>query len=219
MAAHRYWRINITSVDGGDRIGLSEVEFFDVTTGGTDLSEGLGANMSASSTSEGGAWDTVDNNNNSEWVTTSFPAWLKIDFGAGNDKEVKRFSLRTQRVLPNRTPKEFTIQWSDNNTDWTVASAYENQTGWTEFEKREFSVLPPTSVSGVIYDSAGSPASRTVRVYRRDTGALVGEDVSDGTTGAYTVGCGSFAGEAQRIVLDDDAGTLYNDLIDRVFPG
>lgn len=34
--------------------------------------------------------------------------------------------------------------------------------------------------------------------------------------GTYTFDTGSYTGEVQRIVLDDDAGTLYNDLIDRV---
>ena len=34
--------------------------------------------------------------------------------------------------------------------------------------------------------------------------------------GTYEIDSGGYAGEVQRIVLDDDAGTLYNDLIDRV---
>ena len=37
--------------------------------------------------------------------------------------------------------------------------------------------------------------------------------------GEYLIDCGSYTGEVQRIVLDDDAGTLYNDIIDRVIPG
>ena len=34
--------------------------------------------------------------------------------------------------------------------------------------------------------------------------------------GTYALGIGSYTGEVQLIVLDDDAGTLYNDLINRV---
>ena len=37
--------------------------------------------------------------------------------------------------------------------------------------------------------------------------------------GEYLIDCGGYTGEVQRIVLDDAAGTLYNDIIDRVFPG
>lgn len=43
------------------------------------------------------------------------------------------------------------------------------------------------SVSGTTKDANGNFASRLVRVYRRDTGALVGQTVSHPTTGAYKV--------------------------------
>jgi len=43
------------------------------------------------------------------------------------------------------------------------------------------------SVSGTTKDSGGSFASRLVRVYRQDTGAFVGEQLSNGTTGAYKI--------------------------------
>lgn len=42
-------------------------------------------------------------------------------------------------------------------------------------------------VSGTTKGSSGSLASRLVRVYRRDTGALVGSSLSNGTTGEWSV--------------------------------
>lgn len=42
-------------------------------------------------------------------------------------------------------------------------------------------------VSGITKDASGNPAARLVRVYRRDTAALVGQVVSDATTGEYVV--------------------------------
>lgn len=74
----------------------------------------------------------------------------------------------------------------------------------------------PKSVSGVIYDDAGVPCARTVRLYTRSTGALLGAATSDAVTGVYSIHCGD--DEVQRIVLDDSGGTLYNDIIDRVIP-
>lgn len=43
------------------------------------------------------------------------------------------------------------------------------------------------SVSGTTKDSSGALASRLVRAYRRDTGALVSSVLSNGVTGAYKV--------------------------------
>ena len=79
------------------------------------------------------------------------------------------------------------------------------------------------SVSGTITDDTGTPCARTVRLYDRATGAFIAETTSDASTGAYDFS-GIFTSvmvgeDVQRIVLDDSAGTLYNDLIDRVIPG
>jgi hypothetical protein len=80
---------------------------------------------------------------------------------------------------------------------------------WTEL---------PYSVFGIVYDDTASPCSRTVRLYNRNTGELISQTISDPTTGEYTFAL-STQDELQRIVLDDESGTFYNDLIDRVIPG
>lgn len=87
------------------------------------------------------------------------------------------------------------------------------------------SFTPPTAalpdgmgyVSGVIRDDANALCARTVRLIRRDTGALLSSTVSDASTGVYSLPAPTLD-EVQRIVLDDSGGTLYNDIIDRVIP-
>lgn len=73
------------------------------------------------------------------------------------------------------------------------------------------------SVQGVVRDDTDTPAQRTVRLYLRSTGALLATATSaaNGTFGPFP-----FASqvEVQRVVLDDDAGVIYNDIIDRVLP-
>lgn len=71
------------------------------------------------------------------------------------------------------------------------------------------------AIEGVIRDGSDAPAARIVRVLDRATGKLLAVTVSSAVDGSYSVLVPS-AAEVQRIVLDDDAGTLYNDLIDRV---
>jgi hypothetical protein len=74
-------------------------------------------------------------------------------------------------------------------------------------------------VSGTITDDTGTPCARTIGLLRRDNFDLLGTATSDASTGAYAINDLDFDGECIRIVLDDSAGTLYNDLIDRVIPG
>ena len=73
-------------------------------------------------------------------------------------------------------------------------------------------------VSGVIRDSAGAVCARTVRAYRRDTGALVASTTSDAGTGAYSLGVPTLD-EVTVIALDNaTSGTYYNDQAIRVIP-
>lgn len=73
-------------------------------------------------------------------------------------------------------------------------------------------------VEGVVRDSAAALCSRTVRAYRRDTGALAGSAVSDATTGAYRIGTPTLD-EVSVIALDNaTSGTYYNDQVIRVIP-
>lgn len=73
-------------------------------------------------------------------------------------------------------------------------------------------VLPV--VSGIVYDDTGAGAIRTVRVYRRDTGVLVGTQTSasDGTF-SCPADFDLISTPLQVVALDDAAGTAYNDLI------
>lgn len=76
------------------------------------------------------------------------------------------------------------------------------------------------TLSGTVADSGA--VVRTVRIYRRDTGAFVGSTVSDGSGNwSYTVtdsAMQSTSFEFDIICLDDVSGTVQNDLIARDFP-
>lgn len=78
-----------------------------------------------------------------------------------------------------------------------------------------FGTVVTYPISGNVKDASGANAARTVRLYRRSDGMFIGSTTSDPTTGNY-IYQSFYGGEVQRVVLDDDAGTLYNDLIDRV---
>lgn len=73
-------------------------------------------------------------------------------------------------------------------------------------------------LQGAVRDHNNNLVARTVRAYRRDTGALIGEMVSDAGTGAFSIDT-AHDGEHTVIALDDEAGDVHNALIfDRVIP-
>lgn len=217
-ATYRYWRIYVTEVDGStDFASVGEVEFFGAV-GGPDLTTGLGGSVTQSGNSAVGAASlAVDNNIGSE-AGSSFPLpyWWRIDFGTPT--YIDYITIRAQRIVPNRSPKTFVVQGSADGTSWTDVTAFGPSTGWVEFEQRIFILdVASFAVSGTVLDNTGAPAARTVRVYRRDTGALLGSTTSNATTGAYSV-ASTYSGEVQVVCLDDSGGTVYNDLILRATP-
>lgn len=80
------------------------------------------------------------------------------------------------------------------------------------FTPDDFTDNPAYFVSGVVHDNAGNGVARTVRGYRRDTGALIGTTVSNASTGAYTLEL-TYGGEVQVVMLDADADPVENDQI------
>jgi hypothetical protein len=86
------------------------------------------------------------------------------------------------------------------------------------YEAGLWTAVPPFNIAGVIYDDTGAPCQRIVRVYNRATGSLILETTSDPITGVYQVTTPA-GDEVQRVVLDDSAGQIYNDIIDRILPG
>lgn len=78
--------------------------------------------------------------------------------------------------------------------------------------------LPPLTktISGTIKDRMKVPAQRKAYAFRRSTGQLIGEVLSDPTTGQYQFDVPNE--EIIVIVLDDNDSPLLNDLINRVLP-
>lgn len=77
---------------------------------------------------------------------------------------------------------------------------------------------PSSTVSGVVMQD-GSAVARLVRVYRRDTGELVGYETS-GLDGVFSVSLHGYAGEVFIIAFDDAlSAPNYNaQIYDRVVP-
>ena len=73
------------------------------------------------------------------------------------------------------------------------------------------------AISGFVKDINNNPVPRTIRVYRRDTGVLLGETQTSAVTGAYSL-TDAYAGEVQVVMLDDAAGSIENDQILRTTP-
>lgn len=142
--AHRYWRVLITANDGSTQyFGFTEIEMRG-SIGGADLLVAQTAGGAASASSEfnasNAAWRATDNSNTSGWLGNvaggGLPGWWRYDFGnAGHTgsptADVKQIEIRGSYNAPTASPKDFQLQWSDNNSTWNTVLTVTGQTGWT----------------------------------------------------------------------------------------
>lgn len=137
MAAHRYWRINITA-NAGDAsfLAIAEIEMR-ATVGGADQCSGGTASASASDGASPPG-NAVDNNNTTRWSTPSgtTTGWWKYDFGSA--VEVVEYVIRAHPSTGGRSPKNWTLEYSDDDSTWTVADTRAALAYWGNGQARGF---------------------------------------------------------------------------------
>lgn len=141
MATHRYWRINITAVNGSTIAGLQEIEMR-ATSAGADQT---GAGTALSSTDFGGAFvkGNAFDNGVAEWASAfgpGFPQWIGYDFGAGVDIVEFTIKSRTTDAVngPLQAPNRFSLDWSNDLVTWNTVWSPSAQSGWGLGETRTF---------------------------------------------------------------------------------
>lgn len=118
MSAHRYWRIYCTEGQSTAHFDIKEIELR-TSIGGADVT-GSGT---ASASSESGGYEAskaFDNDAGTTWYTpaSNLPAWIKYDFGSGNDQDIVEFALTPWSNTEMAT--RFKLQWSDDDSAWTT---------------------------------------------------------------------------------------------------
>lgn len=176
MAAHLYWRFNISANDGDTSfLTIAEIEMR-ATVGGADQCEGGTATASTSEASSPPS-NAVDNNASSRWNTATgvLTGWWRYQFPAA--VEVLEYTIRAHPTTAGRSPKTWTLEWSDDGSSWTVADTRSNETGWTSNQIRTYAV----SASGVTGTLAAAESGA-------DTAALAGDVYVAGSVAAAESG-------------------------------
>lgn len=147
---HRYWRLLITDNDGhATYYGMTEWVVRDkdlvVVSGYNSTSVGITASSAINgSNSADKAFDR--NITTTGWLSANKTPdqWLKADFGrtdsVGCPVMIKEFDIYGSHNVPTASPKDFKLQWSDNDSTWTDALVVTGETGWAANEKRTFVV-------------------------------------------------------------------------------
>jgi hypothetical protein len=147
FGAHRYWRIFFPDTQGGG-IVVTEVQLRTVAAGPNVATGGVAsANSYASVYSPANAFD---GNGTSVWFNGSNNSnWLQYDFGVGSQRDIREFTV-TNTYAPgmatiDSSPKNMSLQYSDDGTKWTTLYGTPTQNAWNFNETRTFTVSLPTN--------------------------------------------------------------------------
>lgn len=83
-----------------------------------------------------------------EYIANATTGWLKLDFGSGNNKIIRQYKIMSRAgsgIEAALAPKNWTLEGSNNNIDWTVIDTRNNETGWGIGQTRTYSVSVPGS--------------------------------------------------------------------------
>ena len=127
-AAHKYWRVNITA--SNNWTSVKEIEMSD-RVGGPDLCVGgtvvSGGTYPASDCNMAYAFDDSASGGNFWASNVSTSGWIGYSFAS----PVAIAAVRIwARVYYSQTPKDFSIQYSDDGVSWTTAKSYTGITSW-----------------------------------------------------------------------------------------
>ena len=131
---YRYLKLDVTDNGASTTyVSLAEMQYYvgatlyptQTMTSNTLPSPLVASASEDTGTGAGLAYLAFDDNINSHWQTANgtVTGWLKIDLGSGNGIAPDSFRLGAPET-PDRTPNGFTIQGSNNDSDWTILATY-----------------------------------------------------------------------------------------------
>lgn len=124
-----------TSVDNNTSMSVERIEFSSIGNVAPD------GTPSASTGNGGAAFERKDD---SKWYTgQDAPGWLRCDFPANEPRLVLRYLLRSGNDMPARDPRDWTLEGSQDGTQWTVLDKRNGESFAERYEAKTFNLATP----------------------------------------------------------------------------
>ena len=145
-AGYRYYRLNITSGNGGAgpqigewQIRVSSTDQIPTMTGATTSGVTMSADHEHSAPFL--AWKAGDDDDATFWdADNAGVSVIKVDFGAGGGFEHDDYTVKAAPGGQSAfAPNSWTFEGSNDDSNWTVLDTVSGETSWGSSEERTFS--------------------------------------------------------------------------------
>lgn len=136
MAAHVYWRLNVTANNGSANLSIAEVGMFTANAASTSTSGGTPSASTTNGTQTASL--AFDGSTSTYWQATTNTGTLQYQFASAVDIASYQVSARGDASNPTQAPKTWTLQYSDDGSTWTTADTVDRQQNWGLGETRYY---------------------------------------------------------------------------------
>lgn len=164
------------------------------------------------------AWMAADDDNATSWFhSAESEATWQVDFGAGNTKAIKRYSIRAtaDSLFLSRTPSAWQFQRSADGVTWTTEDTQGSETAWAVSEKRTFTIEDTGATAARFWRfnfsaNSGGSASLTAAEFEFFAGGQSTQVRSLGSKMRFNAtAIGSLARLEKRVIVSD-TGTEHS---------
>jgi hypothetical protein len=132
----RYWRLLFSEGFSSGHLDMAEIELMS-SVGGVDITPGKTVTASSYDSAPYSPDKVIDDNLSTAWHTAGpFPLWIKFDMTSS--VSVVEYSIRVRNDTLLYTPKSWTFEYSNNDTDWISLHSVSNSPSWSLSEKRTY---------------------------------------------------------------------------------
>ncbi|HEX8870733.1 MAG TPA: discoidin domain-containing protein, partial [Lentzea sp.] len=114
-----------------------------------------------------------DLNVNSKWLVFASTGWVTFDFAA-SPQTIKKYTISSANDEPERDPKDWTLQGSNNGTDWTVLDTRKDESFAERFQTKAYDIATPASYQHYKLDITANHGTDIVQIAE--------VELSDGST-------------------------------------
>lgn len=143
VGAHRYWRIQINSINLSNYGHVGEVELR-TSAGGEDVT--TPSTVVTASSTAGSAWEAsrvVDNNVSTDWAGANVAGVKWLTFDLVTPTAVAEVAIHPGTTYPTEGPKGVQIAYSDDGTNYTIATAEATLVGTATWQTVSVEQAPP----------------------------------------------------------------------------
>lgn len=117
--------------------------------------------------------ELVDGSVSTKWLVFAPTGWVTFDFGT-SPQTIKKYSLSSANDAPERDPKDWTLQGSNDGTSWTVLDTRTGENFTDRFQTKVYDIAAPASYRHYKLDITANHGANIVQIAE--------VELSDGST-------------------------------------